>query len=1186
MHHRILSLALLAGLAMAADRAATVAVELPTPVLHALGQPPGADEPGILATIDGDGAAREVFLPVMADTSLWRENRKPSGGGNDLTLRDDRWSQGLLRCDLSALPAGGAVRSARLRLRITGCEKPGQPGRIMLHRLLVPWQESATWFQPDPAATATWDGLKPGRDFTAEPLVTIDLPQPAKGATLLVPGLEQQVEAWRREPATNHGLLVLVGGKVLQVGIAARERGLARNRVQLGGEGRIRVELDRELFARLAPDAALIAGLVLRIALDRGKDAPLPAGHLELRLTPEGAVQSRADATAPDADGWLELDATAALGAGGGTCTVGATAPIALAWMKDAKRQPRLVATLRRQPAVELFPAPTPIRDGVFCTARDGHLWYGDQRLRLWGTLGFGSKERLRKMGFNAYRFWAGEKRFYTEASGRAGRFASTTQGDGSPLDEHDREVALLKGMDVFIMDTALMLGWMPGVLADGSFLAEGDDWPAWRAAMQAIKDPEGIVSALVLFDPRLRSLRLRHAENYLRHRNPYTGRTYGEEEAIAIHELANERWVVGKMLNDGFDKLGPYFRERLRLRWNAWLQERHRDDATLAAAWGGKPADGTIAARDLQLAPTGGARAKDRARADDLARFLLDLSEDWRRTFTAHCRAQAPAGRGVAVTPFSADTQYRPDLTWTYDNSRAEVQNFGMYFWDMGSQLAKPPSLYVMDSTTVAGRATVIYETNRGRPSAYRSEYPYIAAAFAAWQDWDAVFFHYWGGPRDGTPDERWLLEDMLPPHPHHFWNAVHHSADPVMCASMALAGRAFLAAALAPAPDPAICTVGKQALLRNGAVNAGPTAFTRGCRLRFEPEGDFATRLPGDNVMPTVAVDSGTEIRWDWPNARLIVDTPTVKFLVGRTAPHRFRDGITVSGFDRPFTAFALVAADGRRLVDGCARAWIGTTADARNTGFVFDATRNCDGPVHQAQAVVAAGRAPAIVDRPGWTLSFPVRLDARFTPYDFALRAGVPVAMNSQTLRWRERDLWLGVLDIASRGAAAEPELDAVRTELSTGMVGDGPATDPNRAAIPHPLPGLSWGDNAPQALRTLRESPLGLDRTTLTGAVADTERAVAVRGVADFHGGTADLELRFRAGRMAAVVATFTRPPTWIEAVAAMERAYGRPDQRRDGTQFEGSHARWRDVRGMAVAVEETQGVLVMRWEVLR
>lgn len=1192
MRHSAIAFFLLVVLS-AASEPATVLVDLPVPGLDLAGQPVGQDELGILATVREGGAHREIFLPAVADLSLWRESRKPSGSGKDIALRDNRWSQGLVLFDMSALPAGATVVSASLRARITGCEKAGKSGRIMLHRLLVPWNESATWYQADPARSNRWDGLKPGRDFSAEPLAVVELPQPAKGVLLLVQGLERQVEDWRRDPAADHGLLILFNGGALQIGIASRERSQTRGRVLLGGAGRIGVTLDRTMFERLAPDPTMVERLLLRVALDQTKDAPTPAGMLEARICawgpgppqPGGVALAQARATAADTNGWLELDVTPLLRAGASRILMSATEPVALSWTLDAKRKPHLVAVMRHQPFVDLFPVITRIRDGVWCTARDGHLWYGSERLRLWGTLGFGSKERLRKMGFNAYRFWANEKNFYTEASGREGRFAPVIKGDGSPLDVHDREVALLKGMDVFIMDTALMLNWMPGVLMDGSFLAAGDDWLEWRTAMQKIKDPAGIANVLSLFDQRVRALRRRHAENYLTHRNPYTGRTCGEEEAIAIHELANERWVVGKLLNEGFDKLGPYFAERLRRRWNTWLKERYANDAALTAAWGGTPPDGTLVNGDLQLGPTGGDRAKQRARADDLARFLLAMSDDWHRTFTAHCRAQAPAGRGVAVTPFSYDTQYRPDLTWTFDNSRAEIQNFGMYFWDMGSQLAKPPSLYVMDSTTVAGKATVIYETNRGRPSAYRSEYPYIAAAFAAWQDWDAVFFHYWGGPPDGTPDERWLVERMMPPDKSHFWNAVHHSADPVMCAAMATAGRAFLGAVMTPAPDPVICSIGKQALLRNGAVGVGPAAFTRGCRLKFEPEGDFASRSDGVSALPAgVAVDSGREIRWDWPNGRLIVDTPTAKFLVGRTAPHRFRDGITVSGFDQPFTAFALVAKDGKRLVDGCSKAWVSATADAKNTGFVFDSTRNCDGPVNQAEAVVDAGRAPAIIDRAGWTLSFPVKIAGRFTPYDFALRAEPAVAVTNQTLRWHNRDMWMGELTISERGAAAEPETDAVVAHVPAGTAEDVPATDAGLAALPHPLAGLSWGDNAPKALRTLLGSSMGAGRTTLAGS--DVERTVLVRGVTDFRGGTADIEVRFRGGRMHAVVATFVRPPSWLEAVAAAQRDYGKPDQRKDGAQFEGSHVRWRNARGVAVALEETQGIMTMRWETVR
>ena len=75
------------------------------------------------------------------------------------------------------------------------------------------------------------------------------------------------------------------------------------------------------------------------------------------------------------------------------------------------------------------------------------------------------------------------------------------------------------------------------------------------------------------------------------------------------------------------------------------------------------------------------------------------------------------PPGVGVAVAPFSFDTQYRPSIPWDYSKSLGDVNCFGMYFWGLSEELARPPSLYVIDSHTLADRPTRALR-NQPRPA------------------------------------------------------------------------------------------------------------------------------------------------------------------------------------------------------------------------------------------------------------------------------------------------------------------------------------------------------------------------------------------------------------------------------------------------------------------------------------
>ena len=166
--------------------------------------------------------ARPPRLPPVADTHLWKESEKPAGNAATVVLRDNRWSQGLFRIDPGRRWAT-AVQRAVFRFKAGGSERPGN-ARIQFHRMLVDWSESATWSKPFPDRPETWNGLRPGRDYEAEPFAVLSLDEWKKGGhgRGARPG-----EGGRRPGARgtwpNYGFLVLFWGKALQVGIPSRE---------------------------------------------------------------------------------------------------------------------------------------------------------------------------------------------------------------------------------------------------------------------------------------------------------------------------------------------------------------------------------------------------------------------------------------------------------------------------------------------------------------------------------------------------------------------------------------------------------------------------------------------------------------------------------------------------------------------------------------------------------------------------------------------------------------------------------------------------------------------------------------------------------------------------------------------------------------------------------------------------
>lgn len=647
-------------------------------------------------------------------------------------------------------------------------------------------------------------------------------------------------------------------------------------------------------------------------------------------------------------------------------------------------------AKVRDYPHHTLFDAPVKIKPGVYAERRDGRLYYDGRRLRLWSMVKDGTGERYRQMGMNGWRAWFGED-FYSAESAKEGRPMDYVKGDGSKLDRFDARFADMKAHDVFVMfGTLIGLGMdAKHFAADGSWLharhRDDPDWKEWQAA--ALKVGRGC-ELLAYLDDRLWEVKLRHAENVLDHVNPHTGRRYAEDEAIVLVEINNEAGHVKKWVEYGFEKLPDFFKREI---------------------------------------------AAKREKEDDLQRFLVETVDRRNREFIAFCRARAPKGVGVNAAAFSCDSIYRPSVPWLWADAQGDSSTVSMYFWRNDSMLAEPPSFYVLDSSRLDGKMNVVYETGRGRPSRYRAETPYSLAVLADWQDFDIVDWHgSWFG---GKSNEELLAQGVQPPGTSHYWDAVHLEFDPVMTSAIAMAGRLYLAGVIGTAEDPCVYTLGPSAVYGKscwngiGDADASRRTFTRGTKLRFDPEQKEPLLVDGRPPVavpePAGPVKTGRYVTWDWPNGRLVVDAPQAKVYIGPTVDSfAFSDGIVISGFDTPWIAFSLISRDGRPLAESAGSAWASAVFDARNTGFDYDETV-AGGPVEQAKAVKSRGHAPVVVTPVSYAVSFPRQTDLRYTAYDFALRKTRSAEKNGgNALVMEAQTDWMGVVEFTRRGGPQAP------------------------------------------------------------------------------------------------------------------------------------------------------------------
>jgi len=1196
------------------------------------------DVVGMSVTVTG--RTTPILLPILADTSLAKGQNQPAGTAEILVLRSGGASVVLLKPDLA--PLAGIkpedIQAAELNLTI-GWKMHDGDGKITAYAMRTAWTEEATFAAP--RAGAAWAGPQSPVDYQPEPVATLAIAK-IKAGPIVVAGLAATVRQWLANAQAANGLLLQFTGAAGQINMyshrhqqtldaAAKTAALTPPSLRLGEKGATAViDLNLPLIhaAIFSPADLLGAELHLKVLNKQGDLAK--ATVIISPLNDAGTPANPALATSPvniSADNWLTVPLPAAalgqmlssdnpgrVGIAVSSAT-GAVMEFATPTAKIGVHHPKLQITIARHANETLFDLPQPPRPGVFVHVNNGHFEYGGQRLRLWGVCmtprpNPEMAERVRKMGFNAVRLWGPKEEYAADPAG--GDAVPFVKGDNSKADQFAHLFAAMKEQGLFIDCTGLMDA-VPISTADNSWLKSvgGNDWQEWKIAAAGKLDGT-LASLAAAFDERFMAARKRHIKSFLDSVNPYTGQRYAEEECIAIFELGNERAYVKRVLEKGVDKWPEYFQAKLQKQWNSWLVKHHADDAALQTAWGALAAGESLTNQTVRLAPMLANRADfPRARGDDFVHFLCDLVVVFNKDLESYARAQGPAGAGVAVIPFSYDTQFTPNLPWIYTSTQGDVANFGMYFWTLTSALTAPPSMYVMDSNTVEGKPTVIYETNVGRPNAFRAEYPLRAATIASWQDWDGMFWHFFSGVagESPVPEEQYLVAPANYGTPAFYWSAVNFETDPALLSSLAAAGRIFLGGLLAPAPSPATYVVGRDGCFSFANINGldmTRATFDRGARIRFEPDKPGGVTIQGIDESALRrrvhdAIASGSECLWDWPNARLILDAPAVKAYVGRPAGlYKFKDGIVVGEFKGPFICFVLASADGTPLVGDKPprRVYLCATADAKNTGFDMNlAIAKPDGlftsPVEVAGAIHAMGHAPVVADPVPFHVWWPRTLAAQYTHYDFALRQ-----VSQQTLATNELigDVtwsWMSILDIQKEGAPAPTPQVVVQTTSATAP--EAPAATTRTAASPlddlwNPLPKVSWADDYVRTYQLLRDGNFPMSRISGEDHSAAAEKTVTLADAELQADAPANVVVQFQNHVMTDVSATFVRPPPLRDLIALTEKQFGpAADKVLADTADKTSTVHWTAPAQGAVlhiTLSETQGTISIDYQLER
>jgi hypothetical protein len=348
---------------------------------------------------------------------------------------------------------------------------------------------------------------------------------------------------------------------------------------------------------------------------------------------------------------------------------------------------------------------------------------------------------RFAKYGINAVRM---HKFSYPTGQGGIGDPSDSTRMDAKGLDQLDYFCSKLKEHGVYF-------GWSHTY---GFHVVPGDR-KRLLAYDEIEKNLKGNTYAFMNFAEDVQDLMIEMVVNLLKHKNPYTGRTYAEEPALCFIELQNEDDIFWYSSENAF-KACPTYKKRFQERFAAWLKERYGSQEGLRSAWGDALGSGeTLAEANIvpQLNPwffgedhLPGQKGGARQRLLDTAAFLHAVQDRFYGRFVKAVRDAGYKG------PLNGSPWQAPSMLPHYYNLRSD-HDVGYidrhnYFEGKGpdmfaSMLTHPGSGYFGSGLQqVIDRPFGLSEWIHVYPNAYAAEGPAIVAAYGlGLQGWDASY-------------------------------------------------------------------------------------------------------------------------------------------------------------------------------------------------------------------------------------------------------------------------------------------------------------------------------------------------------------------------------------------------------------------------------------------------------------
>jgi hypothetical protein len=332
-------------------------------------------------------------------------------------------------------------------------------------------------------------------------------------------------------------------------------------------------------------------------------------------------------------------------------------------------------------------------------------------------------------------------QRFKTRPAGLIDNTKPTTEEfDAAALDRLDYFVNELKQVGIYSnLNLNVGRGYKP---ADN--VPESDRITLWKG--------------LTYIGDRLIALQRSYAEKLLTHYNPYTKSEYRNEPAIATVEIVNENslyefwmrnWLRGEFL-PGQTRVQldfpPSYAQLLDQKYQTWLA-KNRTSAQLAIL---RQQAGVASNHPIPRLRRGDFSIAGKERFHAEADFIGAIEQEFFDGMKAYLKNEL--GVKSLVIGNADHTYWIPSQPMLRANSRLDFVD-GHVYWQhpaiwgaRNSAMVDQPTrstIVKLSRSPMLGRPFTVSEVNHPNPNEYASEMIPILASYAAFQDWDGIYFY-----------------------------------------------------------------------------------------------------------------------------------------------------------------------------------------------------------------------------------------------------------------------------------------------------------------------------------------------------------------------------------------------------------------------------------------------------------